>query len=474
MTDHDCTIRELVGATAAVPAESLEPLLTDPDTGETLHPQRASAPESVEKAIATAWAAHVDGLWSGLARRERAVALRNLQQELASRSDELGRADSLDSGVPRTTTTALIHAVTEVLGLGATQIEENFEHTEQSSSAGACDQWRLPWGPAAVFVPWNAPAHLAIVKTAYALVAGCPVIVKPSEWAPHSSGVFAEAVQAALPAGVVQVVHGDRAVGEALVGDDRITAVSYTGGVRGGTAVAETCGRLLKPVDLELSGNNPVVVLPDADPEAVAEQVVTAALTLNGQYCVAPRRIIVPRARVDDYLAALGAALDAVRIGVTTDPETKLGPLSHEPHRRRIDEQLAEFSARGCDVRRYGKLPESSGHFSAPAVVLADDAPDLREEVFGPVLLVRTYRDLDEAVAVANDHPYGLAGYVFGADRDAARAVGRRLRAGLVRLNSAYGPPDVELVASMWGISGLGEIGTWHGPAFFSGSRFVG
>src|SRR5207237_278864 len=144
------------------------------------------------------------------------------------------------------------------------------------------------------------------------------------------------------------------------------------GGVTGGTAVAEACARQLKPVDLELSGNNPVVVLPDADINVVVEQVVTALLMLNGQYCVGPRRIIVPENRVDDYLGAFAVALDAVVIGPTADPMTQLGPLSHEPHLRRIEAQLAEFDMRGCEVRRFGQLPQSAGHYAAPAVVLTD------------------------------------------------------------------------------------------------------
>lgn len=474
MTEHGCTIRELIDGKPESPTEALTSVLTDSDSGESLHPQRASAPDSVEKAIAAAWTAHTDGVWSDLPRKERAAALRNLQAELAKRVEDLARADSLDTGVPQTITGAFIGAVAGLLEPAANQVEEGFGYVEQASSAGACDQWRLPWGPAAVFLPWNAPAAMAIKMTAAALVAGCPVIIKPSEWAPHFSGAFADAVRAALPGGVVQIVHGDRTVGESIVADERIAAVSYTGGVAGGTAVAEACARQLKPVDLELSGNNPVVVLPDAEPGSVAEQVVMGMLTLNGQYCVGPRRLIVPEAQVEDYLAALAAALETVNIGNTTDPATQLGPLSHEQHHRRIEEQLAEFAALGCDVRRYGRLPASSGHFAAPAVVLADKAAELREEVFGPVLLVRTYEDLDEAITIANDHPYGLAGYVFGNDRDAARAVGRRLRAGLVRLNSAFGPPDASPIASPWGASGLGEIGIEQGPKFFSGSRFVG
>lgn len=476
MTVHDfCAIRELIDGTEGIPAEELTPVLTDSDSGESLHPQRASAPGSVEKAIATAWATHTDGVWSDLSRKERAAALRGLQTELASRAEALGCADSLDSGVPQSTTTVLIGAVAGLLELAATQIDEGFGHVEQASSVGACDQWRLPWGPAAVFLPWNAPAATAIKMTAGALVAGCPVIIKPSEWAPHFSGAFADAVRAALPGGVVQIVHGDRTVGEAIVGDERIAAVSYTGGVPGGTAVAEACARQLKPVDLELSGNNPVVALPDAEPDAVVGQVVAGMLMLNGQWCAGPRRLIVAEAQVDDYLAALAATLETVNIGATTDPATQLGPLAHEGHHRRIEEQLAEFAALGGEIRRYGRLPASSGHFAAPAVVLADKVPELREEIFGPVLIIRSYRDLDEAITIANDHPYGLTGYVFGNDRDAARSVGRRLRAGIVTVNAVQGgPPDVSPVGSLWGVSGLGNVGLGQGSKFFSGSRFVG
>ena len=471
---HACTIRELVDGDIAAPAEELAPTLTDSDTGEALHPQLASSADSVERALSAADAVHNDEIWTRLSAADRAAALRSLQNELTSRVPELAAADSLDSGVPQSVTGAFLAAVAGLFGLAANQVEEGFGHVEQPSSSGGCDQWRLPWGPAAVLLPWNAPAHMAIVRTADALVAGCPVILKPSEWSPHSSGALAEAVKAALPAGVVQIVHGGRAVSQSLVEDSRIAAVSYTGGVAGGTAVAEACARQLKPVDLELSGNNPVVVLPDAELNIVVEQVVTALLMLNGQYCVGPRRLIVPEDRGDEYVAAVGAALDAVTIGATSEPTTMLGPISHEPHLQRIESQLAEFENRGCEVRRFGQLPTSSGHFARPTLVLADKAPELQEEVFGPVLQVRTYAKVDDAIAIANDHAYGLSAYVFGADRDAARAVGRRLRAGLVRLNSAFGPPDVAPVASPWGVSGVGSFGLGEGPKFFTGLRFVG
>jgi phenylacetaldehyde dehydrogenase len=476
VSTHTCTIRELVDGAVAEPTDSLEPTLTDSDSGEVLHPQRASSRESLEKAIAAAAAVHEDELWTGLSVADRAAALRRLMGELLARAEDMARADSLDSGVPFTTTSAFIGGVTVLFEMGAAQLEGGYGHEEKTSeAAGGCDQWRLPWGPAAVLLPWNAPANMAIVRMCDALVAGCPVILKPSEWSPHSSGPLAEAVQAAgLPAGLVQIVHGGREISQALVEDPRIAAVSFTGGVPGGTAVAELCAKTLKPVDLELSGNNPAVVLPDADPVEVVTNLLPAMLTLNGQYCVAARRLIVPEDQAETYLATLEAVLGTVTVGRTDDPATVLGPIAHEGHLRHLQAQLTEFESRGCEVRVLGTVPEGDGHFMAPTLVLADKAPELQTEVFGPVLLVRTYGSLDEAVAIANDHAYGLSAYVFGKDRDQLRAVGRKLRAGLVRLNSPFGPPDVMPIASPWGISGLGHFGAGEGVKAFSGLRFVG
>jgi phenylacetaldehyde dehydrogenase len=469
----DSTIRELVADTIAVPADELPAVLTDSDTGEVLGNQRASSAASVEKALATAAEVHETGAWSELPREERAAALRQLGKEIASRVEDLAALDSRDTGVPLSTTGMFLGAVSALFEPAALQVEAGFEHEEkQSAVVGGCDQWRLPWGPAAVFLPWNAPAHMAIVRTADALVAGSPIILKPSEWTPHSSGPLAEAFQAALPTGVVQILHGGVEVGQKIVGDDRIAAVSYTGGVNGGKAVAAACAAALKPVDLELSGNNPVVVLPGEDPMAVASQAVIAMTMLNGQYCVAARRLIVPEAEVDAYADAFGAVLGSLPIGPATDPGTALGPISHEPHRVRLEQQLEEFAAVGCEVRRFGTLPEGAGgHFFQPAIVLGDQAGQLKEEVFGPVLQIRGYRDRDEAIRIAHDHEYGRCAYVFGSDRDEARAVGRKLRAGIVRLNSPFGAPDVMPLANVWGISGLGVIG--EGPKFFSGLRFV-
>jgi acyl-CoA reductase-like NAD-dependent aldehyde dehydrogenase len=474
-TSDTCPIRELVGGSIELPSDELDAVLTDPDSGEDLFAQRASSTESVERAIATAWQVHTDGTWAHLPAAERAEALRALQRELVARAEDIGRGDSLGSGVPVATTSALTAGTAVLLDVAATRVESGFGHEEGSSSAGPTDQWRLPWGPAAVFLPWNAPAPTAIVKMSEALVAGCPVVIKPSEWAPHFSGAFAEAVAASLPDGLVQVLHGDRHVGASIVADERIAAVCYTGGVEGGRAVAEACARQLKPANLELSGNNPVVVLADADPATVVDEVIGGMLFLNGQYCAGPRRLIVHEDQAADYVRRFSTALETVTIAATTDPASQLGPLSNRPHLERIEAQVAAFADRGCEVRRHGQLPTAGGHFAQPTVILADRGAEIRDEIFGPVLLVRTYRDLDEAVTVANDHPYGLSGHVFSARRGAARDVGRQLRAAFVKVNHVMSAPaDISPVGSYWGVSGLGSLGHGEGAQFFSGARFVG
>lgn len=476
MSDHTCTLKELVNGVIATPAETLAPELTDSDSGAVLHTQLASSFDAVDAAIGVADRLHASGAWTDLPRAERAAAIRRLMAELTARAGDLAAADSLDTGVTLMWTQVMASARAGLLEVLAVQVEEGFEVTHSETSIGEVDQWRLPWGPAAVFIPWNAPAPTAITKVGEAIAAGCPVILKPSEWAPHFAGPFAEAVAAAgLPDGLVQILHGDRAVGERIVNDPRIAAVSYTGGVIGGTAVAEACAKQLKPVDLELSGNNPVVVLPDADLATVVGQVVLGMTFLNGQVCSGPRRIIVPEDQLETYAAAFGAALDGLTLGASTDFTTNLGPLVHAGHVRHLESQVAELASVGCEVSRHGTLPELGGHFFQPALVKADKAAELRGEIFGPVLQLRTYRDVEEAVQIANDHAFGLSGYVFGADRDAARKVGKRLRAGYVNVNSVLGgQAEVPMVLSLWGSSGIGVLGVGQGTSFFSGYRYVG
>ncbi|WP_280501432.1 aldehyde dehydrogenase family protein, partial [Nocardia farcinica] len=324
---------------------------------------------------------------------------------------------------------------------------------------------RLPLGPALCLVPWNAPAPMAAHKVASALAAGCPVILKVSELAPFSSVLLARAIAEHVPPGMFQLVHGGAETGAALVADPRIAAVSFTGGVPGGRAVATASAALLRPAQLELGGHNPLIVLPDADTGTAARMAAELLTTLNGQWCRALGRLILPRTRAGEIVAAIGERLAALTIGAPLDPATDLGPQIHSRHAKLLAEAVS-----GLPARSFGTLP-AEGNYVQPTLV----ERDLPEEVFGPVAAVVTYDTHTDPVALANAVPYGLEGYVCGADLEQALAVARRVRAGEVKVNgSSIMSLHLMTPRPAWGVSGLGEEGTAETLRFFTGARVVG
>ena len=476
MTSGDMPVLELVDGRSRRPAETLEQWLTHPDTGEPIGPQRASSRSSVEAALAAADRVHANGEWTRVTVAERCAILERFSTELAARAEELALANSIDSGVPLSFSRTRVGSATALPGLLANHAA-TLLHSALGGSGERGDQYWLPWGPAAVFVPWNAPTTMAILKAASALAAGAPVILKPSEWAPHPGSLIGEAACAAgLPAGVLQILHGGAAVGEVLSADPRTKSLSYTGGLAGGRAVARLSAEHMRPVDLELSGCNPVLVLPDADVAQAARLIADGMRVLNGQWCAGPRRVFAPASTVNQLADAILAEHEQHTVlGPIADENTTLGPIANGPHLRRLRSQLDEFAAAGATLRTVGTVPRSGGHFLLPTVVTGSPAHLSRQEVFGPVITICGYRDIDDAVSQANDHDFGLSGYVLCRDRDAGRAVGRRLRAGYVfvnRITLDRFPADA--VLSMWGNSGLGTVGASEAIRFFTGARYVG
>jgi phenylacetaldehyde dehydrogenase len=301
------------------------------------------------------------------------------------------------------------------------------------------------------------------------------VILKPSDFAPHGCTALAEATLAAgLPAGVFQLLHGAAAVGRALVEDPRIRAVSFTGGLQGGRSVALACMRQMKVVQLELGGNNPLVVLDDADLDAAADGVVAALTTLNGQWCRALGRLLVARARLAPLVERVAARLAQLRLGDSRDPVSQMGPLVHHHHRERIQAALDALARRGGRALAPTPLPSLPGCFVAPTLVSGVPPDAATDEIFGPVATVHAFDDDAEALALANGTPFGLAAYVFGAEPHAL-AVGRRIEAGVVKINGVtlFGlHPDAPRPA--WGLSGLVDEGVEATFEHFRGGRVVG
>jgi phenylacetaldehyde dehydrogenase len=463
---------DLVDGRQSPPARDLGRWLEDPNTGERSQTVRATDASQLERAVTAAQRVHDEGAWAGLSAEERADWLERYADALAPRCEEVARLEALTTGAPISQTGMLSFIVHAAFRLVAEQLRGGLLTRTFDGPAGSdVEVRRLPWGPALCLVPWNAPAPMASHKVASALGAGCPVILKPSDFAPHGSGALAEAaLEIGLPAGVFQLVHGDVTTGQALVDDPRIRAVSFTGGLAGGRAIAAASVDTLRPVQLELGGHNPLVVLPDADLDQAAAAVVGLMTTLNGQWCRSLGRLIVPASQQEAHHERCLEALSQVRLGSSLDPSSQMGPMVHSGHLAHLRERI---DALGGKAHSATPLPALGGHFLAPTLITgAESSP---HEVFGPVATVHAYDSVDEAVALANGTAYGLEGYVVGTDTSEAMAVARRIRAGGVKVNGVS-PLSLHLMAPRpaWGLSGLGAEGTVETITFFPNEKVVG
>jgi phenylacetaldehyde dehydrogenase len=450
----------------------------DPNTGAALAPRRGSAPEVVERALAAANAAWGRGAgpWSGLPVAERASHLDRLADAVAVRTDAIAVAEALDTGVPVGVTRAIAGSLPDLLRAVAERGRALLAPRALPAGKRRVEVLRPPWGPAALVVPWNAPAPIATTKLANALVAGCPAVLKPSEHAPAACGLLADAaVEAGLPPGALQLVHGGPEVGARLAADARVRAISFTGSGAAGRAVAAAAAPRMAALQLELGARNPAVVLADADVPRAAGQLARGATKLNGQWCEAPRRVLVDAAVHDALVEALAAELRAVRAGPSTEPGTALGPIAHRAQRDRLLGQLEALRALGGTVTACGEAPGGEGFHLAPALVTGLPPDAGGEELLGPVLTVHAVAGEREALRAANAADDGLAAYVFAGDGDRAFALGRALHAGEVRLGGT-GLLDLApgAVQSFWGASGSGGHGAAEVLLSFTGARVVG
>ena len=459
------------------PSLELPIWLENPNTGQRTHPQRASDPAAVERALDAAWRCHESGAWSNLPLDERAGLLAAFSAELDKRKGRIAELDSFATGVILKLTSLLNLIVTGAWHLAIEQMKSDWAHSTQTHQNGLpIHIHRKPWGPALALVAWNAPSTFAAHKAANALAAGCPTLLKPTEFAPYGCDIFAEAAHAAgLPRGAFQIVHGGAEVGRALVSDRRIRAVSFTGGVEGGRAIAGLCAQDFKPAQLEMGGSNPVMVLPDADLDFAAEGVVSLLTSLNGQWCRALGRLIVHESVQAALLERVFDRLNTLKLGDSCDLSTQLGPMSHSRHFAKLRGQIAQLEAAGGTAHRAGKLPDLTGHFLQPTLITGVDPRAAQEEMFGPVGTVHAYQTEAELLALANGTPYGLEAYIFAGDTDAAVKLGENIHAGEVKINGGtimslglYAPRPA------WGLSGAGEEGTLETYRFFTNTRVVG
>ncbi|WP_310387092.1 aldehyde dehydrogenase family protein [Roseateles sp.] len=304
-----------------------------------------------------------------------------------------------------------------------------------------------PIGVCGLITPWNAPMIQIVCKVAPAIAAGCTMVLKPSELAPLNAAWFADVLdEAKVPAGVFNLVQGDgETVGATLSAHPDVDMISFTGSTRAGIAVAKAAADTVKRVTQELGGKSANVVLPDADFESVIPKGVMGSFRNSGQSCIAPTRMLVPRARLDDVVRIAKATAEGVVVGDPKAADTILGPVANRAQYDKVQRMIGQAIEEGAQLVAGGPGRPTGltcGYYVRPTVFVCKPGMTIaRDEVFGPVLVILAYQDEDDAVRIANDNPYGLGGYVQSADPERARRVARRLRTGRVDLNyPAYDP----------------------------------
>ena len=454
--------------------------LVHPDTGAEIARSATSAADTVDRAIAAAARDHTDGSWADCSVEERAPLLHALAHRLEGLADEFAFADAIDSGVPIRVTTMFAGALPDIVREAVSHAKAQLGERLLPSAGGAAHLLRVPWGPAVVLMPFNAPAFTAVKKTAYALAAGCPVLLKPSPHAPHAANLLATAIAETVaahdaPAGLFQLLHGDATVGAHLASDERVRSLAFTGSRSGGRAVASAAVAGLKALQLECGSNNPAIVRADADVDATAESLVNGFTKLNGQWCERPGTVFVAESLHDRLLTALVDHLDHLRPGSCLETATTFGPQANTTQAQSVDDAVDRLQTRGANVHTVFNDRAPRGCFRVPAVITGADPTDTLDEIFGPVLVLHPVADDARALDLANRLHGGLAAYVFSAGVEDGIELGRHMNAGEVKINgTSVLDLSPESTQSFWTGSGIGGHGNAALLRFFTGTRIVG
>jgi acyl-CoA reductase-like NAD-dependent aldehyde dehydrogenase len=436
----------------------------------------------MDLAIGAARRAFDRGPWPRMTHAERAGVLRAMADALERRAADYSAMWPRESGV------LYAFAAASESGCPATlrsyadladdyPFEEPFAPNPLTLAGGGYGLLvREPVGVVGAIIPWNAPLPLILIKVAPALLAGCTVIVKLSPEAPGGGYLLAEiAEEVGLPPGVLNVVTADRAVSESMVRDARVDKIAFTGSTAAGRKIGAICGERVARCTLELGGKSAAVILDDADIQTAAVTLAGAESFLSGQVCASLTRVVVPRARHDDFADALAAAFSAIEVGDPFDSATQMGPLAMERQRDRVEHYIAKGVEQGATLVTGGGRPKhlDRGYYIEPTVFAGVDNKHViaQEEIFGPVLSVIAADSEEHAIDIANDTVYGLNAAVFTADVARARQVAARLRSGTVGHNGMR--IDMDTAFGGFKQSGIGREGGREGLAAYLETKTV-
>ncbi len=418
-------------------------VVINPATGQQYAEVVDASRDDVDRAVQAAHTAFYDGRWSRLTPGERSKALWKLADLLEERAEEFARAESENTGKPYKFLSlgGDIPFAVDNLRFFAAAARDTHGARAGEFAAGYTSMFRRePVGVVGQIAPWNYPLMMAIWKIGPALAAGCTVVLKPAPATPITSLMLAElTAEAGIPAGVINVVTGGNATGQALVEHPAVRMVSLTGSTNTGKQIMRTAAETLKRVHLELGGKAPFIIFDDADVELVAGKAAFAATMNTGQDCTAATRVYVAQNRVKQVQEALVAAMRAVKIGAPFDDDTEMGPLISGVQRERVQGFVERARAAGARILTGGGVPGKwqQGYYYEPTVITNVDqhAEIVQSEVFGPVITVSAFKDDAEALRFGNDVLYGLAASVWTNDIGRAMQLSSQLEFGTVWIN---------------------------------------
>jgi len=441
--------------------------VTNPATEETIATISLGSAADVDKAVKAARKAFET--FSETTREERLDLLNRIIAAYQAHYDEMVETISQEMGAP----VWLSRAAQAAAGMGhffeMTRVLQEFKFEEQR---GSTLMRKEPIGVCGLITPWNWPVNQIACKVAPALAAGCTMVLKPSEIAPLSGYLFAQILdEAGVPAGVFNLVNGDGpTVGAAISSHPGVDMVSFTGSTRAGVAVATAAAPTVKRVTQELGGKSANIILDDADVAAAVTAGVQACVMNTGQSCNAPTRMLVPRAKMGEAIAAARAAAEAVKVGDPFADGVTIGPVANANQFTKVRGLIQKGIDEGAELVAGGPDRPAGitrGYFVRPTVFanVRNDMTIAREEVFGPVLAIIPYDTEAEAIQIANDTPYGLSGYVQSGDIERARKVAKKIRSGNVHVNgaqpdfgAAFGGYKQSGNGREWGEAGLQEF----------------
>jgi betaine-aldehyde dehydrogenase len=414
--------------------------VVSPTTEEVVGRVPLATPGDIDRAVEAAHRAFDAGPWSRLSIPERGEYLRRFGEEFSARAAEAVELQIDEMGGIRKFLGPTTSGVVPFINRAIEDAGSIAPIETRDGVAGKVAVLREPVGVVAGIVPWNAPVMAAVTKLIPSLLMGCPILLKPAPESPLSAYLLADAFEAAgLPEGLVSVLPGGVDVGEYLVSHSGVDMVTFTGSAAAGQRIAVTCAEQLKRATLELGGKSAAIVLQDADLDRYFPTLVDNAMRNTGQVCVATTRLLVHESQHDDFVDRLTELVAGMTVGDPHNEGTDFGPLASRRQLDRVEGYIARGQEEGAKVVLGGRRPAGieRGWFIEPTIfVQVDNGMTIaQEEIFGPVLAVMSYGTEDEAVAIANDSPYGLGGAVYTSDPDRGLAIASRLRTGTCAIN---------------------------------------